>query len=92
MIPFIDLQAQRRRIADRVDRVVRDVIESGRYLNVRSLWHDGKRKRLENCLSDFIAGLHLTADAIKRRLATGVGKFESMFFGKPRFEDHLVIF
>ena len=32
MIPFIDLQAQRARIADRVDTAVRRVIESGRYI------------------------------------------------------------
>ena len=40
----------------------------------------------------FLVGYRNDPDAIKRRLATGVGKFESMFFGKPRFEDHLVIF
>lgn len=32
MIPFIDLQAQRQRIAGRIDEAVRNVIESGRYI------------------------------------------------------------
>ena len=40
----------------------------------------------------FLEGYRNDPDAIKRRLATGVGQFESMFFGKPRFEDHLMIF
>jgi dTDP-4-amino-4,6-dideoxygalactose transaminase len=31
-IPFIDLQAQRARIADRVNAAVLSVIESGRYI------------------------------------------------------------
>lgn len=34
-------------------------------LGVRSLWSDGKRQRLEDCLADFLAHLPLAAQAIK---------------------------
>jgi hypothetical protein len=34
---------------------------------VRSLWHDGKHKRVEDCLADFVAHLYVTAEAIKKR-------------------------
>ena len=42
------------------------VIKSGAYLGVRSLWHDGKRKRVEDCLDDFVAHLALMAEAVKQ--------------------------
>ncbi len=32
MIPFIDLQAQRRRIAERIDAAVLEVVAGGRYI------------------------------------------------------------
>ena len=41
---------------------------------------------------EFLEGYRNDPDKIKGRLATGVGFFESMFFGKRRFEDHLTIF
>jgi hypothetical protein len=41
-------------------------IKNGVYLGVRTLWHDGKRKRVEGSLNDFIAHLYIMADAIKR--------------------------
>jgi hypothetical protein len=31
----------------------------------RRVWRDGKRRRLEDCLNDFVASLYATADAIK---------------------------
>jgi uncharacterized protein involved in type VI secretion and phage assembly len=36
---------------------------------VRSAWQDGKHKRVEDCLNDFIAHLYLTAASIKQRRA-----------------------
>lgn len=40
----------------------------------------------------FLEGYRNDREAIEKRLKTGVGFFESMFFGKPRYEEHLVIF
>jgi len=42
------------------------IIRSGDYLGARRLWHDGKRRRIEDCLSDFIAHLHVMAGVLKR--------------------------
>jgi hypothetical protein len=36
---------------------------------IRQTWADGAIQRLENCLGDFLAGLHLTALAIKKHRA-----------------------
>lgn len=41
---------------------------------------------------DFLKNYRNDRAAIERRLETGVGRFESMLFGKPRFEEHLAIF
>ena len=40
----------------------------------------------------FLESYRNDSEAIKRRLATGVGRFESMLLGKPRYEEHLAIF
>jgi hypothetical protein len=42
------------------------IIKSGAYLGVRTVWRDGKRKRVDDCLNDFIAHLPVMADAIKQ--------------------------
>jgi hypothetical protein len=41
-------------------------IEYSRYLNIRHMWSDGKRRRLEDCLNAFVAGLALVANRIKQ--------------------------
>jgi hypothetical protein len=45
------------------------IIKSGAYLGVRTQWHDLKRKRVEDCLNDFIAHLPVMAAAIKQHRA-----------------------
>ena len=45
------------------------IIKSGEYLGVRRTWHDGKRKRVEECLNDFITHVGMMAAALKRRRA-----------------------
>jgi hypothetical protein len=42
------------------------IIRSGEYLGARRTWHDGKKKRIEDCLNDFLAHLHVMAEALKR--------------------------
>jgi hypothetical protein len=41
-------------------------IKNGRYLGVRTTWHDGTHKVVENCLTDFVARLQPMADAMKQ--------------------------
>jgi hypothetical protein len=41
-------------------------IKNGNYLGVRTLWHDGKHKRLEGSLADFIGHLEPMAEAMKQ--------------------------
>lgn len=41
-------------------------IVNAQYLGVRTVWQDGKRKRVEDCLDEFIAHLYLAAEAVKR--------------------------
>ena len=37
------------------------------YLSIRTVWADGARQRIEDCLNDFITGLLKAAEAMKRR-------------------------
>jgi hypothetical protein len=41
-------------------------IVNAQYLGVRTVWQDGKRKRVEDCLDEFVAHLYLAAEAVKR--------------------------
>jgi hypothetical protein len=45
------------------------IIKSGEYLGARRHWHDGKKKRVEDCLNDFIAHLHIMAVVSKNHRA-----------------------
>lgn len=42
-------------------------IHDSDYLNVRSVWSDGDKQRLETLLNDFVIGLVRTAEAFKRQ-------------------------
>ncbi len=41
-------------------------IVNAQYLGVRTVWRDGKRKRIEDCLDEFIAHLYVAAEAVKQ--------------------------
>jgi hypothetical protein len=41
-------------------------IVNAQYLGVRTVWQDRKRKRVEDCLDEFIAHLYLAAEAVKQ--------------------------
>jgi len=41
-------------------------IVNAQYLGVRTVWQDGKRKRVEDCLDEFVAHLYLAAEAVKQ--------------------------
>jgi hypothetical protein len=41
-------------------------ITNAQYMGVRSVWQDGKRKKVEGCLDDFVVHLGLAAEAKKR--------------------------
>jgi hypothetical protein len=64
------------------------IIKSGAYLGVRSIWRDGKRQRVEECLNDFIAHLPVMADAIKQhRAEMERARRESLEAERRRWED-----
>jgi hypothetical protein len=41
-------------------------VVNAQYLGVRTVWQDGKRKRVEESLDEFVAHLYLAAEAVKR--------------------------
>ena len=79
MIPFIDLQAQRARIADRIDAAVAKVIRSGAYI------FGPEVKQLEGELAAFAQAKHCLANAngtdalVLPLWAWGVGAGDAVF-------------
>ena len=57
MIPFIDLQAQRARIADKIDAAVKRVVHSGAYI------FGPEVKQLEGQLAAFAQAKHCIGNA-----------------------------
>jgi hypothetical protein len=41
-------------------------IIDAQYLGVRSVWRDGKRRRVEDCLDEFVAQLNVVSESMKR--------------------------
>lgn len=50
----------------------RRVLPLGQYRDVRREWHDGKHKRVEDCLNDFILHLCKMAEALKEHRAAAI--------------------
>ena len=79
MIPFIDLQAQRARIADRIDAAIARVLAHGQFI------FGPEVKALEGQLAEFVGAKHCLAnangtDALALPLmAWGVGKDDAVF-------------
>ena len=79
MIPFIDLQAQRARIADRIDAAIARVLAHGQFI------FGPEVKTLEGQLAEFVGAKHCLAnangtDALALPLmAWGVGKDDAVF-------------
>ena len=79
MIPFIDLQAQRARIADKVDAAVSKVIKSGAYI------FGPEVKQLEGQLAEFAQAKHCIGNAngtdalVLPLWAWGVGEGDAVF-------------
>jgi dTDP-4-amino-4,6-dideoxygalactose transaminase len=79
MIPFIDLQAQRARIADKIDAAVSKVIRSGAYI------FGPEVKQLEGQLAEFAQAKHCIANAngtdalVLPLWAWGVGEGDAVF-------------
>ena len=79
MIPFIDLQAQRARIADKIDAAVSKVIKSGAYI------FGPEVKQLEGQLAEFAQAKHCIANAngtdalVLPLWAWGVGEGDAVF-------------
>jgi UDP-2-acetamido-2-deoxy-ribo-hexuluronate aminotransferase len=79
MIPFIDLQAQRARIADRIDTAVAKVIKSGAYI------FGPEVKQLEGQLAQFAEAKHCIGNAngtdalVLPLWAWGVGEGDAVF-------------
>ncbi|MGQ0533810.1 MAG: DegT/DnrJ/EryC1/StrS family aminotransferase [Caulobacteraceae bacterium] len=79
MIPFIDLQAQRARIADNIDAAVSRVIRHGAYI------FGPEVKQLEGQLAEFCGAKHCVANAngtdalVLPLWAWGVGKGDAVF-------------
>jgi len=79
MIPFIDLQAQRARIADRIDAAVSKVIRSGQYI------FGPEVKQLEGQLATFAQAKHCVANAngtdalVLPLWAWGIGEGDAVF-------------
>ena len=79
MIPFIDLQAQRARIADKIDAAIARVLKHGQFI------FGPEVKTLEGQLAEFVGAKHCVAnangtDALVLPLeAWGVGKGDAVF-------------
>jgi dTDP-4-amino-4,6-dideoxygalactose transaminase len=79
MIPFIDLQAQRARIADKIDAAVAKVIKSGAYI------FGPEVKQLEGQLAEFAQAKHCIGNAngtdalVLPLWAWGVGEGDAVF-------------
>jgi UDP-2-acetamido-2-deoxy-ribo-hexuluronate aminotransferase len=79
MIPFIDLQAQRARIADKIDAAVSKVIKSGAYI------FGPEVKQLEGQLAEFAEAKHCIGNAngtdalVLPLWAWGVGEGDAVF-------------
>ncbi len=78
-IPFIDLQAQRAVIADKIDAAIASVLEDGRFINGPALF------AFEKALGDFGAATHALGCAngsdalLLSMLALGVGEGDAVF-------------
>lgn len=79
MIPFIDLQAQRARIADRIDAAIARVLAHGQFI------FGPEVKALEGRLAEFVGAKHCLANAngtdalVLPLMAWGVGKDDAVF-------------
>lgn len=79
MIPFIDLQAQRARIADRIDAAIARVLAHGQFI------FGPEVKTLEGRLAEFVGAKHCLANAngtdalVLPLMAWGVGKDDAVF-------------
>src|SRR5262245_57915879 len=79
MIPFIDLQAQRARIADRIDAAIARVLAHGQFI------FGPEVKTLEGQLAEFVGAKHCLANAngtdalVLPLMAWGVGKDDAVF-------------
>ena len=79
MIPFIDLQAQRARIADRIDAAIARVLAHGQFI------FGPEVKALEGQLAEFVGAKHCLANAngtdalVLPLMAWGVGKDDAVF-------------
>ncbi|MHB8870442.1 MAG: hypothetical protein ACYC8U_16770 [Thermoleophilia bacterium] len=64
-------------------------LKNGGGLDVRTEWKDGKRKKLEDQLNDFVAHIYLASEALKeKRLAEERAAFARVERQKREYEEY----